>query len=304
MPDTSSNTTRNKKSVLKVRTATLDDVPRIARLSQRAFGDDLASSAGMIQGQIANFPDGQFVVEYDGEIVGYAASFRIDEATAMRQHTWNEISGGGYASRHDPKGEWLYGMEVAVDPDRRRLRIGQRLYDTRVRLCENEELKGIVFGGRMPGWARKKKQYPDPKDYLQAVVEKGGSAEEIEKVLGEAGLSGPALETQTKLVASPWFREFMTMDPKPALEKTRCPVLVLGGDLDLQVVAEQNVPAIEAALKAGGNARVDTQVFEGLNHMLQPAKTGTPDEYGQIETTIDEKALAKLESWVVAQTKR
>lgn len=137
---------------------------------------------------------------------------------------------------------------------------------------------------------------------MYAVVEKGGSAEEIEKVLGEAGLSGPALEAQTKLVASPWFREFMTMDPKPALDKTRCPVLVLGGDLDLQVVAEQNVPAIEAALKAGGNTSVDTQVFEGLNHMLQPAKTGTPDEYGQIETTIDDKALAKLESWVVAQT--
>ncbi len=172
MPDSSSSASNNKKSVLKVRAATLADVPRIYRLSERAFGEDLASSTGMIQGQISSFPEGQFVVEYDGEIVGYAASFRIDEATAMRQHTWNEITGNGYASRHDPKGEWLYGMEVAVDPDRRRLRIGQRLYDTRIRLCENEGLKGIVFGGRLPGWARKKKQYPDPVDYLNAVVEK------------------------------------------------------------------------------------------------------------------------------------
>lgn len=137
---------------------------------------------------------------------------------------------------------------------------------------------------------------------MYAVVEKDGTAEEIEKVLADAGLSGAALQAQAKMVSSPWFRELMTMDPKPALEKTQCPVLVLSGDLDLQVVAEQNVPAIEAALRAGGNTRVESHVFEGLNHMLQPAKTGMPDEYGQIETTIDEKALAELEAWVVAQT--
>lgn len=138
---------------------------------------------------------------------------------------------------------------------------------------------------------------------MYAVIEKGGDLDEIEKVLGEAGLSGPALKAQAKMVASPWFREFLTLDPVPALKKTKCPVLVLGGDLDLQVVAEQNVPAIEAALEAGGNEAVATHTFEGLNHMLQPAKTGTPDEYGTIETTIDEKALAEIESWITAQAK-
>ena len=138
---------------------------------------------------------------------------------------------------------------------------------------------------------------------MYAVVEKGGDADEIKKVLGEAGLSGPALDAQAKLVASPWFREFLTNDPVPALKKTKCPVLVLSGDLDLQVVAEQNVPAIEAALKAGGNQDVSTHTFEGLNHLLQPAKTGTPEEYGQIEKTIDDKALAEIESWIVAQAK-
>ncbi len=157
---------------MTVRAARLEDVPGIAALSLRAFGENEASSAGMIQGQIAAFPEGQFLVEIDGKIVGYAASFRIDEETAMKPHSWSEITGGGYASRHDPMGEWLYGMEVAVDPDHRRQRIGQRLYDTRIRLCENEGLKGIVFGGRMPGWARRRKTYPDVKDYLDAVVER------------------------------------------------------------------------------------------------------------------------------------
>jgi len=102
--------------------------------------------------------------------VGYAAGFQIDEKTAMAPHTWDEITGGGYASRHDPNGEWLYGMEVCVDPDARRLRIGQRLYDARRELCEHLELKGIVFGGRMPGLDRRKKTFPSPEEYLDAVT--------------------------------------------------------------------------------------------------------------------------------------
>ena len=88
----------------------------------------IAELLEQLRGQIAAFRDGQFVVEYEGEIVGYAAGFRIDEKTAMEPHTWTAITGAGYAARHDPAGEWFYGMEVCVDPDRRRLRIGQRLY--------------------------------------------------------------------------------------------------------------------------------------------------------------------------------
>jgi predicted amidohydrolase/predicted N-acetyltransferase YhbS len=167
LPDTTHN-----RPTLVVRTARLADVPAIAKVSQSAFGGEEGSSAGMIQGHITNFPEGQFVVEYDGKIVGYAGCFRIDEEAALKAHSWYEITGGGYASRHDPAGEWLYGLEVAVDPDHRRLRIGQRLYDTRVRLCENEGLKGIVFGGRMPGWYRRRKTYPDPEAYLAAVADK------------------------------------------------------------------------------------------------------------------------------------
>src|SRR5690606_6058430 len=124
---------------------------------------------GNLQGQISNYPEGQFVAEARGEIVGYAATFRIDEGTALSSHTWAEITGAGYASRHDANGEWLYAMEVCVDPAWRGRRVGQRLYEARKRLAENLDLKGIVFGGRLPGLARKLKQYGSPQAYLEAV---------------------------------------------------------------------------------------------------------------------------------------
>jgi len=162
---------RGMPAALQVRNAELKDIPEINALVQRVYPTMPPYTAGMLRGQITRFPDGQFVVEYEGKIVGYAATFRISEGIAMAPHTWSQITGGGYASRHDPNGRWLYGMEVCVDPGYRRLRIGQRLYEARRAYVEANELKGIVFGGRIPGYARRRKQYPDAQEYLQAVVD-------------------------------------------------------------------------------------------------------------------------------------
>ncbi len=162
--------TEHQHSVsLTVRNATFADIPHIISLVERTYQSMGTYTPGMIRGQITNFSAGQFVVEYNDEIVGFAASFQIEEEFALKPHTWSEITGGGYAARHADNGDWLYGMEVCVDPEKRRLRIGQRLYDARRQLCESENLKGIVFGGRMPSWSRRKKNYADPMAYVEAV---------------------------------------------------------------------------------------------------------------------------------------
>jgi predicted amidohydrolase/GNAT superfamily N-acetyltransferase len=160
------------KARLTVRRATTADVEAIADLSRRIYHPLPALNAQMIRGQINNFPDGQFVAEHDGKIVGYCATFIVDEKKALSPHTWHEITGNGFAARHDPKGDWLYGMDVSVDPEHRRLRIGQRLYNARKALARELGLKGIVFGGRMPGLARRHKEFPDAQDYLNAIVER------------------------------------------------------------------------------------------------------------------------------------
>lgn len=180
---------QTSRSALQVRNATLADIPGIVALSAKVYPAMGAYPEGMIQGQLVNFPEGQFVVEYEGDVVGYAASFIIDEAAALAPHTWDEITGNGYASRHNPKGDWLYGMEICVDPERRRLRIGQRLYDARRELAERLELKGIVFGGRMPHWKRRRKQYATPNAYLEAVL-----AQEV---------SDPVIRFQTRMGFEP-----------------------------------------------------------------------------------------------------
>lgn len=158
-----------EKARLALRNATVADIPAIEALTERVYGEDEAYTPEMLTGQIAQFAQGVFVAVYEGEVVGYCATFRIDEASAMRPHRWQEITGGGYASRHMPKGDWLYGMEVCVDPARRGLRLGRRLYEARKRLCQELGLKGIVFGGRLPGLARRKAYEGDAATYVADV---------------------------------------------------------------------------------------------------------------------------------------
>lgn len=164
-------TKKEQRPSLVIRNARPADAHRIAELSGKVYGTAQAYPTEMIRGQINNFADGQFVAEFEGQVVGYCATFIVDEALALGAHTWSEITGHGFASRHNPQGDWLYGMEVFIDPDFRKMRIGQRLYNERKKLCRHLRLKGIVFGGRLPGLARRRK-ITDPADYVEQVQNK------------------------------------------------------------------------------------------------------------------------------------
>jgi predicted amidohydrolase/predicted N-acetyltransferase YhbS len=167
-PVTSS--TSASKAKLIIRQARAGDAPAIARLSVKVYSVGDAFTRAEIRGQINNFPEGQFVAEYEGTVVGHCATMVLTAEQAFAPHNWEEISAGGYGRPPAEAGEVLYGFEVCVDPDYRRLRIGQRLYRKRKELCQELELKGIAFAGRMPGYARRKRSYPTPEDYLQAVL--------------------------------------------------------------------------------------------------------------------------------------
>jgi uncharacterized protein len=106
------------------------------------------------------------------------------------------------------------------------------------------------------------------------------------------------IEAQVKQVTSPWFRYFIDYDPRPALRKVKVPVLVLNGELDLQVIADQNIPEIEKALKEAGNPDVTIRRLPGLNHLFQPAKTGSPAEYAVSDVTMDPAVLDLVAKWI------
>ena len=109
----------------------------------------------------------------------------------------------------------------------------------------------------------------------------------------------PALKAQIQMMISPWFRFFLDYDPVPALQATKCPVLALNGEKDLQVAAKDNLPAIRKALESSGNKDFEATELPGLNHLFQHCQTGSPTEYGAIEETMAPEALNAITEWAL-----
>jgi len=107
------------------------------------------------------------------------------------------------------------------------------------------------------------------------------------------------LDLQVLTLSSRWFRFFYDYDPRPALHKVRVPVLAVNGELDTQVPAEQNLPAIEQALREGKNPDVTVHRMPGLNHLFQTAKTGSPTEYATIDETMSPAVLDLVTQWIL-----
>ena len=121
---------------------------------------------------------------------------------------------------------------------------------------------------------------------------------------GSAGRQVPAeqLDTLTDQAMAtftlPWMQWFIKHDPRPTLRKVKCPILALNGTRDLQVLADENLTAIEMALGTSVNRDVTVKRLEGLNHLFQEAKVGTVEEYATISQTISPAVLDEITAWL------
>lgn len=106
-----------------------------------------------------------------------------------------------------------------------------------------------------------------------------------------------------KSLNTPWFRYFLTLDPSVALKKVRAPVLVLNGELDMQVAPKQNLPVIQKALQEGGNKDFRVIELPKLNHLFQTCETGAFTEYAKIEETFSPAAMELISNWIHEKAK-
>lgn len=95
---------------------------------------------------------------------------------------------------------------------------------------------------------------------------------------------------------SPWYEFFLDYDPASDISKTICPVLVMNGEKDLQVIASSNVEAIKGNLPK--NKKSQVKIYPGLNHLFQECTTGLPTEYINIEQTISPIVLEDIAAWL------
>lgn len=114
------------------------------------------------------------------------------------------------------------------------------------------------------------------------------------------GLSEPgSAAAKAGVFTQPWFHAFLSLEPAPALQAMRQPVLALNGELDRQVPSGLDLAAIRTAL--ANNPRAVVKELPKLNHLFQSATTGGVQEYAQIEETLAPAALAVMTDWIRSQ---
>jgi uncharacterized protein len=114
----------------------------------------------------------------------------------------------------------------------------------------------------------------------------------------DLGITTDTVPVYAQAFGTAWYKSFIAADPRSTLSRLTIPVLALNGSKDVQVVANQNLPAIREAVKA--NPKAVVRELPGLNHLFQTAPTGNPAEYGQIEETMAPVALNTVSEWILA----
>jgi len=127
------------------------------------------------------------------------------------------------------------------------------------------------------------------KTYLAPILKNLGAKEENISAF---------ITNETEGVLKPWNTYFFNYNPADEFEKLSIPVLSLNGSKDIQVNATVNQNAIRNALIKGGNKNYKIVELENLNHLFQESKTGSMNEYKELEQTISPIALEEISNWI------
>jgi hypothetical protein len=108
-----------------------------------------------------------------------------------------------------------------------------------------------------------------------------------------------AMKTVDSLAArSPWLKHFLDYDPKPTASRVTVPVLILQGETDRQVTADQ-AEELAAAIRSGGNTNVTVHLFPEANHLFVQDPIGSPTGYPQLpEGRIRNDVIIVLVGWL------
>ena len=164
---------QTRKNNVIIRNMTKEDIPKIVELQKAAFpymaAEGVYWKPEQLEAHLKIFPEGQFVADYDGKIVGSCSSLIVKFDPEYKDHTWKEACGDSMFSAHNPKGDSLYGADISTHPDNRRLGVATKIYDARKALAINLNLRRIIAGARLFNYCEFAKEL-SPLQYVQKVL--------------------------------------------------------------------------------------------------------------------------------------
>lgn len=157
-----------------IRRYTEEDFGGLIQIQRESFPPPFPSELWWNEEQLGNhvklFPEGALCVEVDGRIVGSMTGLRVHFDPEHAEHTWEEITDGGYIRNNQPDGDSLYIVDICIRPDSRKLGLGKWLMQSMYEVVVRLGMKRLLGGGRMPGYHRVAAEM-NVQQYVQALLE-------------------------------------------------------------------------------------------------------------------------------------
>lgn len=154
---------------IRVRAARVEDYAAVRALEREAHSGMPALTLRQFEVRRHVFPEGQWVAECGGVIVGAASSMIVAWDGYPTHESWKAITADGTFASHDPHSHTLFGSDLVADASRRGFGVGRALNLARRRLCRRLNLRRIACALPLPGHAALRDEMP-PDLYAKRVV--------------------------------------------------------------------------------------------------------------------------------------
>jgi len=124
----------------------------------------------------------------------------------------------------------------------------------------------------------------------------------IDEALASKAINEDQAKETREALTPAFVRTVLDDQPIEYLKKVHVPVLALVGTLDTIVPANPYVKVMQPVIDTIPGSKL--QVLPNLNHVMQTAKTGSPEEFGTLEETISPVALMTIGDWIAQQVRR
>lgn len=149
-----------KKEILGkyiLQTATPEYTKQQAELQKIVFptlSEEELMTEAQYKRHIEIFPEGQMIVLEGNRVI--ASTTTLMQNYHKRHHTFLEVSDNLWLGTHDPKADWLYGLDVSVHPDYQGKGIGRAIYNARQEVAKTLGCKGQMTAGMPIGFDKVK----------------------------------------------------------------------------------------------------------------------------------------------------
>ncbi|WP_088014132.1 GNAT family N-acetyltransferase [Gottfriedia acidiceleris] len=164
---------QDKPVQVVIRNYNENDFTDLIRIQQESFPPPFPSELWWNEEQLKNhvtlFPEGALCIEVNGQMAGSMTGLLVHFNPSQPDHSWEEVTDGGYIRNHDPNGNTLYVVDISVRPSYRKLGLGKWLMFSMYDVVVHLGLERLLGGGRMPGY-HKEANNLSPEQYINAVI--------------------------------------------------------------------------------------------------------------------------------------